>query len=140
MGAAPEALKGITHFFDIEGAINEVLDQLKQLDYGAGFAEGVTELSTVCDAISAFGVPESVFKIDLKIARGLDYYTGTVYETQLLSNPSIGSICSGGRYENLAENFSKKRYPGVGISIGLSRLLGELIEKQILHVLSLIHI
>ena len=134
MGAAPEALKGITYFFDIAGTVNEVLDQLKQLEYGAGFTEGVTELSTVCDAISAFGVPESAFKIDLKIARGLDYYTGTVYETQLLSNPSIGSICSGGRYENLAENFSKKRYPGVGISIGLSRLLGELIEKQILHV------
>lgn len=134
MGAAAEALQGITRFFSTEGSVHEVLTQLEQLDYGTAFTEGVTELKTVCDAISAFGVPESAFKIDLKIARGLDYYTGTVYETQLISNPSIGSICSGGRYENLAENFSKKRYPGVGISIGLSRLLGELIEKQILNV------
>lgn len=133
-GAAPEALSGITDFFGIDGAVTDVLQQLKDLDYGELFAEGVQELDTVCSAITAFGVPADVFKIDLKIARGLDYYTGTVYETQLVANPSIGSICSGGRYENLAQNFSKKCYPGVGISIGLSRLLGELIEKQVLTV------
>ncbi len=134
IGADPEALTSITDFFSTTGSVKDVLNKLQQFDYGEGFTEGITEFSTVCEAISAFGVPESAFKIDLTIARGLDYYTGTVYETQLLSNPSIGSICSGGRYENLAENFSKKRYPGVGISIGLSRLLGELIEKQVLSV------
>ncbi len=134
LGADPKALSAITGFFSINGPVNAILNELQALDYGETFSQGVTELTTVCTAITAFGVPATAFKIDLSIARGLDYYTGTVYETQLLSNPSIGSICSGGRYDNLAENFSKKRYPGVGISIGLSRLLGELIEKQILTV------
>ncbi|MGB0848493.1 MAG: histidine--tRNA ligase [Thiolinea sp.] len=134
MGADSAALAGIVEFFDLDGSTQDVLNKLQSLDYGELFKEGVAELTTVCSAIADFGVPEQVFKIDLKIARGLDYYTGTVYETQLVANPSIGSICSGGRYENLAENFSKRAYPGVGISIGLSRLFGELIEKQILNV------
>ena len=73
-------------------------------------------------SMSAFGVPEDHFTVDLTIARGLDYYTGTVYETTLLDHPEIGSICSGGRYDNLAEYYTDKQLPGVGISIGLTRL------------------
>ena len=84
--------------------------------------QGVGELSTVVGYLSAFGVPEDHFAVDLTIARGLDYYTGTVYETVMLDHPEIGSICSGGRYDNLAEYYTEKQLPGVGISIGLTRL------------------
>lgn len=83
---------------------------------------GIEELSTVVRYMSAFGVPEDHFMVDLTIARGLDYYTGTVYETVMLDHPEIGSICSGGRYDNLAEYYTEKQLPGVGISIGLTRL------------------
>ena len=98
--SALEALKGK----------NELLDQ------------GMDELNTVVNYMSAFGVPEDHFMVDLTIARGLDYYTGTVYETVMLDHPEIGSICSGGRYDNLAEYYIDKKLPGVGISIGLTRL------------------
>ena len=94
---------------DLRGQ-NQLLDQ------------GVGELSTVVGYLSAFGVPEDHFAVDLTIARGLDYYTGTVYETVMLDHPEIGSICSGGRYDNLAEYYTEKQLPGVGISIGLTRL------------------
>ena len=83
---------------------------------------GISELSTVVKYMSAFGVPEDHFMVDLTIARGLDYYTGTVYETVMLDHPEVGSICSGGRYDNLAEYYTEKQLPGVGISIGLTRL------------------
>ena len=86
------------------------------------FDLGVEELETVVKYMSDFGVPDRYFKIDLTIARGLDYYTGTVYETMMLDHPEIGSICSGGRYDNLAEYYTDRRLPGVGISIGLTRL------------------
>ena len=86
------------------------------------FDQGVAELETVVRSMSAFGVPEDHFAVDLTIARGLDYYTGTVYETVMLDHPEIGSICSGGRYDNLAEYYTEKQLPGVGISIGLTRL------------------
>ena len=86
------------------------------------FDAGVEELSTVVRYLSAFGVPDTHFKIDLTIARGLDYYTGTVYETTMTDHPEIGSICSGGRYDDLAGYYTDKKLPGVGISIGLTRL------------------
>ena len=86
------------------------------------FDLGLDELNTVTKYLAAFGVPESHFAVDLTIARGLDYYTGTVYETTMLDHPEIGSICSGGRYDNLAEYYTDKQLPGVGISIGLTRL------------------
>ncbi len=86
------------------------------------FDEGLAELQAVTDSMAAFGVPSSHFKIDLTIARGLDYYTGTVYETTMLDHPEVGSICSGGRYDDLAGYYTKKKLPGVGISIGLTRL------------------
>lgn len=82
--------------------------------------------------IKAFGVPESHFALNLSIARGLDYYTGTVYETTLNDHPQIGSICSGGRYENLAGNYTKSSLPGVGISIGATRLYWQLREAGLI--------
>ena len=93
------------------------------------FDAGVSELTTVMRYMKDFGVPEDAFCIDLTIARGLDYYTGTVYETMLLDHPEIGSICSGGRYDNLAEYYTDKQLPGVGISIGLTRLFYVLDEQ-----------
>ena len=86
------------------------------------FDQGVEELNTVVKYMAAFGVPADHYMVDLTIARGLDYYTGTVYETVMLDHPEIGSICSGGRYDNLAEYYTDKKLPGVGISIGLTRL------------------
>ena len=86
------------------------------------FDLGLDELNAVTKYLAAFGVPETHFAVDLTIARGLDYYTGTVYETTMLDHPEIGSICSGGRYDNLAEYYTNKQLPGVGISIGLTRL------------------
>ena len=95
--------------------------------------QGISELETVVGCLSAFGVPADHFKVDLTIARGLDYYTGTVYETAMLDHPEIGSICSGGRYDNLAEYYTNKQLPGVGISIGLTRLFYVLEEQKSLN-------
>jgi histidyl-tRNA synthetase len=86
------------------------------------FVKGLSEIKEVSKYMIAFGVPENYFRIDLSIARGLDYYTGTVFETTLDDLPNIGSVCSGGRYDNLAEYYTDKKLPGVGISIGLTRL------------------
>ena len=96
------------------------------------FDQGLDELITVTKYLKDFGVPEENFAIDLTIARGLDYYTGTVYETEMTEHPEIGSICSGGRYDNLAEYYTDKQLPGVGISIGLSRLFYVLQEQGLL--------
>ena len=97
------------------------------------FDEGLDQLNTVVKYLSAFGVPAENFAVDLTIARGLDYYTGTVYETALLDHPEIGSVCSGGRYDNLAEYYTDKQLPGVGISIGLTRLFYVLGEQGMLN-------
>ena len=97
------------------------------------FDQGLNELETVVKYLSAFGVEEEKFVVDLTIARGLDYYTGTVYETTMLDHPEIGSICSGGRYDNLAEYYTDKILPGVGISIGLTRLFYVLNEQGMLN-------
>jgi len=113
----------ILKFIAIKGSNAEVL---AALDGYRGrhelFDLGLDELNTVTKYLAAFGVPETHFAVDLTIARGLDYYTGTVYETTMLDHPEIGSICSGGRYDNLAEYYTDKQLPGVGISIGLTRL------------------
>ena len=95
--------------------------------------QGIAELETVVKYLAAFGVPEDHFAVDLTIARGLDYYTGTVYETTMTDHPEIGSICSGGRYDNLAEYYTDKQLPGVGISIGLTRLFYVLSEQGMLN-------
>ena len=96
------------------------------------FDAGLTELATVVNYMGAFGVPETNFEVDLTIARGLDYYTGTVYETILTDHPEIGSVCSGGRYDNLAEYYTDRTLPGVGISIGVTRLFYVLQEQKML--------
>ena len=95
-------------------------------------AAGLAELRNVVDAMRQFGVADSAFSVDLGVVRGLDYYTGTIYETQLVGHPEVGSICSGGRYDDLASYFTNTRLPGVGISIGLSRLFAKLKELGIL--------
>lgn len=115
-----------TQIIDIITCREAGLDPLIKLEGYRGqnstFDLGLEELSTVARYMADFGVPETHFEIDLKIARGLDYYTGTVYETIMLDHPEIGSICSGGRYDNLAGYYTDKKLPGVGISIGLTRL------------------
>jgi histidyl-tRNA synthetase len=98
---------------------------------GLELKEGIEELKTVVASVRALGVPDDAFGVDLRIARGLDYYTGTVYETVLVDHPGLGSICSGGRYDNLASHFTSKKLPGVGISIGLTRLFSRLIQAGI---------
>ena len=94
---------------------------------------GLDELTTVTKYLAAFGVPEENFAVDLTIARGLDYYTGTVYETRMLDHPEIGAICAGGRYDNLAEYYSDRSLPGVGVAIGLTRLFYVLDEQGMLN-------
>jgi histidyl-tRNA synthetase len=100
-----------------------------------GCAEGLEELSQIAEAIGKFGVPDAAFAIDLGVVRGLDYYTGTIYETTLVQYPELGSICSGGRYDDLASYFTDTRLPGVGISIGLTRLFSKLKEAGLLQPL-----
>jgi histidyl-tRNA synthetase len=99
---------------------------------GEVFEQGVNELGFIVNAIRDFGVPDSAFTVDLGVVRGLDYYTGTIYETTLLDHPDLGSICSGGRYDDLASYFTATKLPGVGISIGLSRLFAKLNEMKLL--------
>ncbi|MBS0591215.1 MAG: histidine--tRNA ligase [Proteobacteria bacterium] len=111
------------------------LDALIHDSKGQGseaFNQGIDELREVLAMIRALGVPETHYAINLSIARGLDYYTGTVYETTLNDHPQIGSICSGGRYENLASNYTKSKLPGVGISIGATRLFWQLREAKLI--------
>lgn len=113
----------ILSFIAIQGPNEEVLAALEQYrGRHELFDSGLEELKTVTSHLAAFGVPAEHFAVDLTIARGLDYYTGTVYETTMLDHPEIGSICSGGRYDNLAGYYTDKQLPGVGISIGLTRL------------------
>ncbi len=123
----------IIGFIEIEGTSDEKIQKLKQLKIqNETFKQGVSELEYVIKNIRLFGVPESNFNVDLTIARGLDYYTGTVYETFLNEYRELGSVCSGGRYENLAEYYTDKKMPGVGISIGLTRLFYKLNELKLI--------
>ncbi len=127
------SIQAIMQFISIKGSQDEVLAKVNELNIqNDSFKEGVEELEQVVNGIRGFGVPDENFKIDLTIARGLDYYTGTVYETILNDYPSMGSVCSGGRYENLAGYYTNKKLPGVGISIGLSRLFYQLKEAEII--------
>jgi len=124
----------ILKFISIRGTNGEVLAALESyLGKNELFDQGVAELTAVTKNLAAFGVPEENFAVDLTIARGLDYYTGTVYETTLLDHPEIGSVCSGGRYDNLAGYYIEKQLPGVGISIGLTRLFYVLDEQGLLN-------
>ena len=123
IGLSEEQAEEILKFIAIRGSNAQVIAALQSYrGRNELFDLGLDELETVVKYLAAFGVPESHFAVDLTIARGLDYYTGTVYETTMLDHPEIGSICSGGRYDNLAEYYTDKQLPGVGISIGLTRL------------------
>ena len=124
----------ILKFIAIKGSNEQVLSALEGYrGRNEVFDQGLDELNAVVKYLAAFGVPEDHFAVDLTIARGLDYYTGTVYETAMLDHPEIGSICSGGRYDNLAEYYTDKQLPGVGISIGLTRLFYVLEEQGYLN-------
>ena len=133
-GVEESAADEILRFIAITGSNAEVIAALEGY---AGRSEvfdlGLSELKAVCENLGAFGVPEENFAVDLTIARGLDYYTGTVYETTLLDHPEIGSVCSGGRYDNLAGYYTNQQLPGVGISIGLTRLFYVLDEQGLLN-------
>ena len=134
VGLTAEQAEEIMRFISITGSNDQVLSALE--GYRSRhelFDQGLDELTTVTRYLAAFGVPEVNFAVDLTIARGLDYYTGTVYETTLLDYPEIGSVCSGGRYDNLAEYYTDRQLPGVGISIGLTRLFYVLGEQGLLN-------
>ena len=133
-GVSEEAADEILKFIAITGTNAEVIAALESyVGRNEVFDLGLSELKAVCENLGAFGVPEENFAVDLTIARGLDYYTGTVYETTLLDHPEIGSVCSGGRYDNLAGYYTNQQLPGVGISIGLTRLFYVLDEQGLLN-------
>lgn len=127
------SINKIIELISIKGTNEETLLKLKDLNIeNENFQEGLSELESVVKYIKLFGVPETNFELDLTIARGLDYYTGTVYETFLDNYPDIGSVCSGGRYDDLATHYINQKLPGVGISIGLTRLFFQLREANII--------
>ena len=129
----PCKAENVLDFMAIRGTNAEVLEALERYrGMDEVFDQGLDELNTVAKYLTDFGVPEENFAVDLTIARGLDYYTGTVYETEMTEHPEIGSVCSGGRYDNLAEYYTDRQLPGVGISIGLTRLFYVLGEQGLL--------
>jgi histidyl-tRNA synthetase len=139
-GLSPEQSQQVIDFINIKGDVDRVLGALNELATKLPDADrfklGITELTTVINGVKNLGVPENCYCIDLSIARGLDYYTGTVYETTLLGHEALGSICSGGRYEELVGTFIGESMPGVGISIGLTRLIYRLLKANILQPLA----
>ena len=133
LGLSNEDIDTIINFIKIDGTSDEKLSKLQNLNIeNETYQKGLEELTQVIKYIRLFGIPEENFTVDLTIARGLDYYTGTVYETFLNQYREIGSVCSGGRYDNLAENYTDKKLPGVGVSIGLTRLFYKLNELNII--------
>lgn len=133
IGVDSNKIDTIMKFISITGDIESTIEQVRELNIeNELFNTGVNELEEVAKNINLFGVPKENYKIDLTIARGLDYYTGTVYETFINQHRELGSVCSGGRYDNLAEYYTDKKLPGVGISIGLTRLFFQLTDKKII--------
>lgn len=130
-----ESAQSIKDFVEISGSCEEVLNKLRKIDQNIKndqFEKGIDELSKVAEILKKMGVEEKYFKLDMLIVRGLDYYTGTVFETNLNDFKEIGSVSSGGRYENLSEYYSKEKLPGVGASIGLTRLFWSLRDLGLL--------
>ena len=133
LGVDSNKIDTIMNFISITGNIEETISALRELNIDNElFNLGVNELEEVASNIKLFGVPTENYKIDLTIARGLDYYTGTVYETFLNQYRQLGSVCSGGRYDNLSSYYTDKKMPGVGISIGLTRLFFQLTDNKII--------
>lgn len=132
IGLTKAQVASVLEFTQISGSNDEVLDSLEALDVASDtFRDGIAKLRALVAALRTMQVPEKRFTIDLRIARGLDYYTGTVYETTLNDLPGVGSVCSGGRYDDLASNYTNTQLKGVGISIGLSRLFYKLMEAGV---------
>ena len=132
-GLRPEQARELFGLIAAERTTDETLEVLAGLgDRGEDLQRGLDESRRIVAAIRDFGVPDAAFRMDLRVVRGLDYYTGTIYETTLLGHPELGSICSGGRYDDLASHFTDTRLPGVGISIGLTRLFSKLKEIGLL--------
>ena len=133
LGADESAIARIIEFISITGGRKAMIASLRALGVeNETFTLGVDELENVTDSMVTFGMPEENFRIDLSIARGLDYYTGTVYETIINGHPEFGSVCSGGRYDNLTGYYTDKKLPGIGISIGLTRLFSQLLDNGII--------
>ena len=134
LNVSKDSIEKIIAFIEIDGTTDEKIKKLNELNIeNETFKTGLMELTQVIEYVKMFGIPENNFKVDLTIARGLDYYTGTVYETFLNKYRELGSICSGGRYENLSEYYTNRKMPGVGISIGLSRLFYKLNELNLIN-------
>ena len=128
-----EKIDTLLNFMRISGTPSEQLEKLKCLNIANdNFLTGINELQQVTEKMKLFGVEDGYFNINLSIARGLDYYTGTVYETFIEGYENLGSVCSGGRFDNLAEYYTKEKLPGVGMSIGLTRLFYQLKENQLI--------
>jgi histidyl-tRNA synthetase len=126
-GATPEQAGRVLELAALTGSPTEILNQLERLLTGSPAGEeGVTRLRELFGAAATAGISTDRIGLDVSIARGLDYYTGTIYETFLIDDPAIGSVCSGGRYDNLAGLFTSQKLPGVGASLGVDRLLAAL--------------
>ncbi len=134
LGLSEKQVLQVVAFTEISGSNDEILSQLESMKNeidSDDFALGTAKLHELLAMLRNMGLPERRIQLDLRIARGLDYYTGVVYETTLDDYPEVGSVCSGGRYDNLAENYTRTRLPGVGVSIGLSRLFYKLREAGV---------
>ena len=133
IGLDKKSIDTIIRFIEIDGDSKKVFDSLQSFGIKNNiFAQGLSELTEVINSLAVLGVPEKNYKINLTITRGLDYYTGTIYETMLDDYPQFGSICSGGRYDDLAGFYTDKKLPGVGISIGLTRLFASLLDSGLI--------
>ena len=133
ISVSEEEADKILYFISISGSNDEIIEKLYSLNISDEvFNTGIEEIKTLINYLRLFNIPENNFKIELSIARGLDYYTGTVYETNLVEHPELGSICSGGRYDNLTSYYSNQTMPGVGVSIGLTRLFDQLMQSGLL--------
>ncbi len=135
LSISKDKIDKIINFINVKGTNNEKINSLKEMNIdNDNFITGLNELETVVNTMKLMEINEDNFEIDLTIARGLDYYTGTVYETILKDYPGIGSVCSGGRYDDLAGFYTDKKLPGVGISIGLTRLFDQLLDNNIINI------
>ena len=135
LSISKDKIDKIINFINVKGTNNEKINSLKEMNIdNDNFITGLNELETVINTMKLMEINEDNFEIDLTIARGLDYYTGTVYETILKDYPGIGSVCSGGRYDDLAGFYTDKKLPGVGISIGLTRLFNQLLDNNIINI------
>ena len=133
LGVSADKTDTIIDFITSDGDCEQILAKLRAMSIeNETYTSGVSELAAVTEYMRMFGMPEDSFRIDLTIARGLDYYTGTVYETQIKAHPEFGSVCSGGRYDNLTGYYTDKKLPGIGISIGLTRLFSQLLASGLI--------